>query len=157
MNFRHVTTAPTSARVCRTLKSSAAKAAMAMMRAPPSSRARRARAVRRGRARCAPRHPRTQGSCAVRPATCHPTPSALLRHTIADTQLDRIEFGNPVTMQRQKWADDMAMDRSRLHPDAHGVGIYSSHDPPERQQRLHVAGRNAALIAQDDALRAAVA
>ena len=57
-------------------------------------------------------------------------------------------------MQRQKWADDMAMDRSRLPSDAHGVGIYSSH--PNDNNRFTWQG-NAALIAQDDALRAAVA
>ena len=67
----------------------------------------------------------------------------LLTYTIPNAQLDGIEFGNPVMMQRQKWADDMAMDRSRLPSDAHSGGIYSSHD-----------NDNDALIAQADALRA---
>ena len=49
-------------------------------------------------------------------------------------------------MQRQKWADDMAMDRSRLPSDAHGVGIYSSHW--NDHNRFTWQG-NAALIAQD--------
>ena len=69
-------------------------------------------------------------------------------------QLDGIEFGNPVMMQRQKWADDMAVDRSRLPSDAHGVGIYSSH---WNDNNGFTWQGNAALIAQDDALRAAVA
>ena len=55
-------------------------------------------------------------------------------------------------MQRQKWADDMATDRSRLPPSAHGVGIYSSH--PNDSNGFTWQG-NDALIAQDDALRAA--
>ena len=91
---------------------------------------------------------------AIWPGACYPAPSALLTHTIPDAQLDGIEFGNPVMMQRQKWADDMAMDRSRLPSDAHGVGIYSSH---WNDNNGFTWQGNAALIAQDDALRAAVA
>ena len=72
-----------------------------------------------------------------------------------NAQLDGIEFGNPVMMQRQKWADDMAMMRSCLPPGAHGVGrvgIYSSH--PNDSNGFTWQG-NDALIAQDDAMRAA--
>ena len=76
-----------------------------------------------------------------------PSPPALLTHTIPDAQLDGIEFGNPVMMQRQKWADDMAMDRSRLPSDAHGVGIYSSH---WNDNNGFTWQGNATLIAQDD-------
>ena len=53
-------------------------------------------------------------------------------------------------MQRQKWAMDMATDRSRLPPDAHGVGIYSSH--PNDNDGFTWQG-NDALIAQDVAMR----
>ena len=77
-----------------------------------------------------------------------PAPPALLTHTIPDAQLDGIEFGNPVMMQHQKWAEDMAMDRSRLPSDAHGVGIYSSH---WNDNNGFTWQGNAALIAQDDA------
>ena len=110
--------------------------------------------MRRGRARRAPHRLRTQGSC--RSACCvppRPAP-ALLTDAVPNAQLDGIEFGNPVMMQRQKWADDMAMDRSRLPSDAHGVGIYSSH---WNDNNGFTWQGNAALIAQDDALRAAVA
>ena len=55
-------------------------------------------------------------------------------------------------MQRQKWAMDMAIDRSRLPLDAHGVGIYSSH--PNDNDGFTWQG-NDALISQDAALRAA--
>ena len=68
------------------------------------------------------------------------------------TPLDGIELGNPVMMERQKWADDMAMDRSRLPSDAHGVGIYSSH---WNDNNGFTWQGNDALIAQDVALRAA--
>ena len=54
-------------------------------------------------------------------------------------------------MQRQKWADDMAMDRSRLPSDAHGGGIYSSH---WNDNDGFTWQGNDALIAQADALRA---
>ena len=54
-------------------------------------------------------------------------------------------------MQRQKWAMDMAMDRSRLPQDAHGVGIYSSN--PNDNDDFTWQG-NDALIAQDVAMRA---
>ena len=91
---------------------------------------------------------------AIRPAACYPTTPTLLTHTIPDAQLDGIEFGNPVMMKRQKWAIDMAKDRSLLPADALGVGIYSSH--PNDNNGFTWQG-NAALIAQDDALRAAVA
>ena len=57
-------------------------------------------------------------------------------------------------VERQKWANDVAMDRSRLPPDAHGVGIYSSH---WNDNNGFTWQGNAALIAQDDALRVAVA
>ena len=46
------------------------------------------------------------------------------------------------------------MDRSRLPSDAHGVGIYSSH---WNDNNGFTWQGNATLIAQDDALRAAVA
>ena len=91
---------------------------------------------------------------AVRPAACHPAPPALLTYAIPDAQLDGIEFGNPVMMDRQKWAMDMAKDRSLLPAGALGVGIYSSH--PNDNNGFTWKG-NDALIAQDDALRAAVA
>ena len=90
---------------------------------------------------------------AVRPAACHPAPPALLTHTIPNAQLDGIEFGNPVMMERQKWAINMAKDRSLLPADALGVGLYSSH--PNDNNGFTWQG-NAALIAQDDALRVAV-
>ena len=57
-------------------------------------------------------------------------------------------------MERQKWAINMAKDRSLLPADALGVGIYSAH--PNDNDGFTWKG-NAALIAQDDALRAAVA
>ena len=88
---------------------------------------------------------------AIRPDAYYPAPPALLTHTIPDAQLDGIEFGNPVMMQRQKWADDMAMDRSRLPSDAQGVGIYSSH---WYDNNGFTWQGNAALIEQDEALRA---
>ena len=91
---------------------------------------------------------------AVRRAAYHTAPPALLTHTIPDAQIDGIEFGNPVMMERQKWAINMAKDRSLLPADALGVGIYSSH--PNDNNGFTWQG-NAALIAQDDALRAAVA
>ena len=64
------------------------------------------------------------------------------------------EIGNPVMMERQKWAINMAKDRSLLPADALGVGVYSSH--PNDNNGFTWQG-NAGLIAQDDALRAAVA
>ena len=64
---------------------------------------------------------------AVRHAVCHPAPPALLTYAIPDAPLDGIEFGNPVMMDRQKWAMDMAMQASQLPPGAHGAGVYSSH------------------------------
>ena len=92
---------------------------------------------------------------AVRPAAYHTAPPTVLTHTIPDAQLDGIEFGNnPVMVERQKWAINMAKDRSLLPADALGVGIYSSH--PNDNNGFTWQG-NAALIAQDDALRAAVA
>ena len=91
---------------------------------------------------------------AVRPAACHPAPPALLTDAVPGAQLDGIEFGNPVMMDRQKWAMDMAKDRSLLPVGALGVGIYSSH--PDDNNGFTWKGNNA-LIAQDDALRAAVA
>ena len=91
---------------------------------------------------------------AVRPAACHPAPPALLTHTIPDAQLDGIEIGNPVMMDRQKWAMDMARDRSLLPAGALGAGIYSSH--PNDNNGFTWKG-NAALTSQDDALWAAVA
>ena len=69
-------------------------------------------------------------------------------------EINGIEFGNPVMMERQKWAINMAKDRSLLPADALGVGISSSH--PNDNNGFTWQG-NAALIAQDDALRAAVA
>ena len=63
-------------------------------------------------------------------------------------------FSSSVMMQRQNRATDMAIDRSHLPPEAHGVGIYSSH--PNDNNGFTWQG-NDALIAQDDALRAAVA
>ena len=57
-------------------------------------------------------------------------------------------------MDRQKWAMDMAKDRSLLPAGALGGGDYSSH--PNDNRGFTWMG-NAALIAQDDALRAAVA
>jgi len=57
-------------------------------------------------------------------------------------------------MERQKWAINMAKDRSLLPADALGVGIYSSH---LNDNNGFTWQGNAALIAQDDALRAAVA
>ena len=57
-------------------------------------------------------------------------------------------------MDRQKWAMDMAKDRSLLPAGALGVGNYSAH--PNDNRGFTWMG-NAALIAQDDALRAAVA
>ena len=91
---------------------------------------------------------------AVRPAACHPAPPALLTHTIPDAQLDGIEFGNPVMMERQKWAINMAKDRSLLPAGALGFGIYSAH---QNDNKGFTWKGNDALIAQDDALRAAVA
>ena len=70
------------------------------------------------------------------------------------TPLDGIELGNPVMMERQKWAINMAKDRSLLPAGALGVGIYSSH--PNDNNGFTWKG-NDALIAQEDALRAAVA
>ena len=59
---------------------------------------------------------------------CYPARPTLLTYAIPDTQLDGIEFGNPVMMDRQKWAVDMAMQASQLPPGAqHGAGVYSSH------------------------------
>jgi hypothetical protein len=52
-------------------------------------------------------------------------------------------------MERQKWAMDMAKDRSLLPAGALGVGIYSSH--PNDNNGFTWKG-NDALIAQDDAL-----
>ena len=75
--------------------------------------------------------------------------TGLLSHPLPNTQFG-IEIGNPVMMQ--KWAMQMATDRSCLPPDAHGVGIYSSH--PKDNDGFTWRG-NAALIAQDDAMRAA--
>ena len=57
-------------------------------------------------------------------------------------------------MDRQKWAMDMAKDISLLPVGALGVRIYSSH--PDDSNGFTSKG-NDALIAQDDALRAAVA
>ena len=91
---------------------------------------------------------------AIRRAAYHTAPPALLTHTIPDAQIDGIEFGNPVMMERQKWAINMAKDRSLLPAGALGVGNYSSH--PNDNSGFTWKG-NAALIAQDDALRAAVA
>ena len=91
---------------------------------------------------------------AVRPAAYHPAPSTLLTHTIPNAQIDGIEMGNPVMMDRQKWAMDMAKDTSLLPAGALGVGIYSFH--PNDNNGFTWKG-NAALIAQDDARRAAVA
>ena len=54
-------------------------------------------------------------------------------------------------MDRQKWAMDMAKDRSLLPAGALGVGIYSSH--PNDNNGFTWQG-NDALIAQDDALLA---
>ena len=90
---------------------------------------------------------------AVRHAACHPASPALLTYAIPNAQLDGIEFGNPVMMDRQKWAMDMAKDRSLLPAGALGGGDYSSH--PNDNRGFTWMG-NAALIAQDDALRAAV-
>ena len=91
---------------------------------------------------------------AVRPAAWHRALPALLTHTIPNAQLDGIEIGNPaVMMDRQKWAMDMANDRSLLPAGALGVGDYSAH--PNDNSGFTWMG-NAALIAQDDALRAAV-
>ena len=90
----------------------------------------------------------------VWPVAYHPVSSHVLTYSVPNAQFDGLEFGNPVMMQRQKWADDMAMDRSRLPSDAHGVGIYSSH---WNDNNGFTWQGNAALIAQDDALRAAVA
>ena len=86
---------------------------------------------------------------------CHSAPPTLLTDAVPnpDAQLDGIEFGNPVMMERQKWAMDMAKDRSLLPAGALGVGIYSSH--PNDNNGFTWKG-NDALIAQDDALRAAV-
>ena len=55
-------------------------------------------------------------------------------------------------MDRQRWAMEMATDNSRLPPGAHGVGIYSSH--PDDSAGFTWQG-NSALMAQDDAMRAA--
>ena len=76
---------------------------------------------------------------------------ALLTHTIPDAQINGIEFGNPVMMERQKWAINMAKDRSLLPAGALGVGIYSSH--PNDNNGYTWRG-NDALSAQDDAMRA---
>ena len=84
---------------------------------------------------------------AVRPAACQPGSPALLTHTIPDTQLDGIEFGNPVMMDRQKWAMDMAMQASQLPPGAHGAGVYSSHP----NDTTGTWRGDAAVIAQIDA------
>ena len=93
------------------------------------------------------------GPAALRHAARHPAPSALLTHSVPDAQLG-IEIGNPVMMQRQKWAMDMAKDQSLLPADALGVGIYSAN--PNDNNGFTWQG-NDALITQDDALRAAVA
>ena len=61
------------------------------------------------------------------------------------------EVGNPVMMQRQQWAMDMAMDASRLPPGAHGAAaVYSSH-PDDSTGTWR---GDAAVIAQADAERA---
>ena len=91
---------------------------------------------------------------AVRSAAYHPAAPALLTYAFPNAQLDGIEFGNPVMMDRQKWAMDMAKDRTLLPVGALEVGIYSSH--PDDSNGFTSKG-NDALIAQDDALRAAVA
>ena len=90
-------------------------------------------------------------------ASYHPATPALLTNAVPNAQLDGIEFSNPVMMQRQKWAIDMAKDRSLLPAGALGVGIYSAHpnDNNGFTQGFTWQG-NAALIAQDGALRAAV-
>jgi len=61
-------------------------------------------------------------------------------------------IGHPVAMQRQQLAMEIAMDRSRLPPDACGVGLYSSHP---RDSNSFTWQGNDTLMAQDDALRAA--
>ena len=71
------------------------------------------------------------------------------------TPLDGIELGNPVMMERQKWAINMAKDRSLLPAGALGVGIYSSH--PNDNNGFTWKGNDALIHAQEDALRAAVA
>ena len=74
---------------------------------------------------------------AVRPAAYHPAQPTLLTDAVPDAQLDGIEFGNPVMMERQKWAINMAKDRSLLPADALGVGIYSSHP---NDSNVHMEG-----------------
>ena len=65
-------------------------------------------------------------------------------------QIDGVEFGNPLIMQRQQWAMDMAMDESRLPPGAHGAGSYSSHP----NDSTGTWAGDAAVISQIDAFRA---
>ena len=93
---------------------------------------------------------------AVRPCCVPPRPAPTLLPTDAvpepDAQLDGIEFGNPVMIERQSdvRAIKMAKDRPFL-PAALGVGIH-----PNDNNGFTWQG-TAALIAQDDALRAVVA
>ena len=74
-----------------------------------------------------------------------------------DAQLDGIEFGNPVMMERQKWARSTRPRTDRFYL---LMLLGSVSTPPIRTTTTGSHGRdqgNAALIAQDDALRAAVA
>ena len=87
-------------------------------------------------------------AAAVRPAACYPAPPALLTYTIPNAQLDGIEFGNPVMMDRQKWAMDLATLASQLPPGAHGDDVYSSHP----NDTTGTWRGDAAVIAQIDAV-----
>ena len=72
----------------------------------------------------------------------------LLTYTIPNAQLDGIEFGNPVMMDRQKWAMDLATLASQLPPGAHGDDVYSSHP----NDTTGTWRGDAAVIAQIDAV-----